>query len=66
MASNFANRLWGTFLAAAPVLVWFVYFAIALDSGITDLESQALGFGVVGIVLGLFLGQMFGRRWAKG
>lgn len=65
LGSTFANRLWGTLLAVAPVLAWFTFFAIVLDGGLTDSETQALGFSVCGIVVGLFLGQMFGRQRRK-
>lgn len=65
LGSTFANRLWGTLLAAAPVLVWFAFFFKALEGGLTDSETQSLGFSVCGIVIGLFLGQMFGRHRKK-
>lgn len=65
VGSTFANRLWGTLLAAAPVLAWFAFFSHALEGGLTGPETQVLGFGVCGIVVGLFLGQMLGRYRRK-
>lgn len=62
LASAFASRLWGTVLAVAPVVAWFVFLAMALDGGITGPESEWLGFGLSGMLVGLLLGQLLDRR----
>ncbi|MFL4474515.1 hypothetical protein ACIPVK_11010 [Paeniglutamicibacter sp. MACA_103] len=62
LASAFANRLWGTVLAVAPVVAWFIFLAMANDGGITGPESEGLGLGLFGMLIGLFLGQLLDRR----
>ena len=62
LGSARANWLWGTLLAVAPILAWWAFLVIAQDGGLVDWESQSLGLSVSGIVIGLFVGQMYGRR----
>ncbi|MFJ6415955.1 hypothetical protein [Paeniglutamicibacter sp. NPDC091659] len=62
LASAFATRPWGTLLAVAPVFVWFIVFAVSLEGGLVGSETEMLGFGLCGVLLGLFLGQLPDRQ----
>jgi len=62
LASAFSNRLWGTVLACLPVAVWFVFFAVALHNGLSGKETSTLCYALFGIVVGVFIGQIFDRQ----
>jgi hypothetical protein len=62
LASAFSNRVWGTILACLPVAVWFVFFAVALHDGLSRGETSTLCYALFGIVVGVFIGQIFDRR----
>lgn len=61
LVSSSVNRLLGTVLSVAPVLVWFVFLVLAMVGGISDADGRALGFSISAIVVGLLIGQMAGR-----
>ena len=56
------NRLWATVLAVAPILGWFVLLVIAIDDGLTSEQTNGLALGLLGILLGLAVGQVFDKR----
>lgn len=62
LASAFTGRFWGTVLATTPLAVWFVLFALALQNGLSDAETSTLCYGLFGIVVGVFIGQIFDRQ----
>ena len=61
-AAAVAGRLWGTALAVAPVAGWFVFLIVAQRGGLGETEAEPLANGLLGILLGLFVGQVFERR----
>jgi hypothetical protein len=56
------NRLGATVLMVAPVIGWFVMLAIGIDTGLTSARTTELAFGLLGILLGLAIGQVLDRR----
>jgi predicted cation transporter len=56
------NRLWATVLVVAPILGWFLLLIMAIDHGLTIEHTTRLALGLVGIVLGLAVGQVFDKR----
>ncbi|MFE7405179.1 hypothetical protein [Isoptericola sp. NPDC057559] len=56
-ASASAGRLRGTVLACVPVAAWFVWLALSASSGLSATETQGLGLGLTGVVVGLGAGQ---------
>jgi len=65
VASAFANRRWGTVLACIPVAGWFVILGICSLDGLQDSEVAPLCYGLLGVVLGLLVGQVFDRQRNK-
>jgi hypothetical protein len=62
LAAILANRRWATVLVVAPILGWFVLLVIAIDDGLTSEQANGLALGLLGILLGLAVGQVFDKR----
>jgi hypothetical protein len=56
------NRLWATLLVLTPLAGWFVVLTRSTSDGLTGSETTRLAFGLLGILLGLAIGQAFDRR----
>ncbi|PCN48971.1 hypothetical protein Csp2054_05260 [Curtobacterium sp. 'Ferrero'] len=65
VASAFANRFWGTVLACVPIALWFIAFAVVSRGGLRGDEVGPLCYGLFGVVVGLFVGQMVNRQNAR-
>lgn len=65
IASAFADRRWGTVLACVPIASWFVVFAVVSSNGLRDSEIAPLCYGLFGVVVGVFVGQIFDRQRTK-
>lgn len=65
LASAFANRFWGTVLACLPIAGWFVLFAFAQQGGYTGREATNYALALFGVLIGMFMGQIFDRQRRK-
>ncbi|WP_420368791.1 hypothetical protein [Curtobacterium sp. L1-20] len=59
------GRRAGTVLNVVPIVAWFTALAVMLRGGLSDQELAQLGAAIVGILVGLFCGQLFERRRAE-
>ncbi|PZE80670.1 hypothetical protein DEI91_14125 [Curtobacterium sp. MCBD17_032] len=57
-----AGRRLATLLMVVPMVGWFVLLTIGIDAGLTSGRTTRLGLGLLGILLGLTIGQVFDRR----
>lgn len=62
LAAIAANRLWATVLVVAPILGWFVLLVVAVHDGLTNEQTTRLALGLLGVLLGLTVGQVFDKR----
>lgn len=56
-----AGRRAGTVLNVAPIVAWFIALAVVVRDGLSDRELAQLGAAIVGILVGLFCGQLTER-----
>jgi hypothetical protein len=56
------NRRLATVFMVAPISGWFVLLAIAVHVGLTSVRTTQLGLGLLGVLLGLAIGQALDKR----
>lgn len=64
LGAALAGRPVGTVLNLSPIVARFIALAVTMRNGVSDQELAQLGAAIVGILVGLFSGQLLERSRA--